>query len=75
MPPSLIQSGLVQSGLAPSTEPHPAGHSLPRDFGQRRRSQDRWPMPLAAAAILGMSVTLWFALIQAGRMAAAMAGY
>jgi len=85
MPPSLATSSLAPSSLPPSgfsdpTLSHPgrslsAGTAVPRDFGQRRPIQgDRWPMPLAAAAILGLSVTFWFVLIQAGRTTLALVG-
>jgi len=70
MPPSF-----GPSGLAPSSHSLPAGTSLPREFGQRRPAEgDRWPMATAAAVILGLSITLWFALIQAGRLAAGLVG-
>lgn len=35
---------------------------------------DRWSMPVAGAAILGMSALAWAILIQAGRMVASLAG-
>jgi|GEM_PF-4377340 len=80
MPPSLAPASLAPSGLSDPSLAHPghplsAGTAAPRNFGQRRPIQgDRWPMPLAAAAILGLSVTFWFVLIQAGRSALALVG-
>jgi hypothetical protein len=70
MPPSV-----GSSGLASSSHPVPAGTPLPREFGQRRPAEgDRWPMATAAAVISGLSITLWFALIQGGRMAVGLIG-
>ncbi len=75
MPPSFNPSGLASTGLASSAQSLPAGTPLPRDFGPRRPAPgDRLPMALAAAIILGLSITLWFVLIQAGRMTLGLVG-
>ena len=64
MPSSLTRSSRAQ--------PEPV---FPRSFGQRAPAPgDRWPMPLAAAAILAMSLAGWVALIQLGRLASTLAG-
>ena len=48
---------------------------LPRAFGERAPApDDRWPMPLAAAAIMGMSVAGWVLLLEAGRALIWLAG-
>ena len=48
---------------------------LPRGFGARAPAPgDRWPMPLAAAAIMGMSAVGWVLLLQAGRALMSLAG-
>ena len=42
--------------------------AVPRGFGQPLPvHDDRWPLPLAAAAILALSVCSWLLLVQGGR--------
>ena len=52
----------------------PAG-PVPREFGRQSPAPtDRWPVPLAAAAILVLSLAGWLALIQGGRSLMALLG-
>lgn len=57
------------------THREPARKAFSRGFGHPAADAgDRWPMPVAAAAILAMSATAWALLIQAGRFAAGLFG-
>jgi hypothetical protein len=63
MPPSIAR-----------TEPTP-DRLLSPGFGRRaEHEQDRWPAPVAAAAILVLSAAGWALIFQGVRLAAALVG-
>jgi hypothetical protein len=63
MPPSIVR-------------PEPASDRLlSPGFGRRADTgQDRWPAPLAAAVILGLSAAGWVLLVQGARFAISLGG-
>ena len=74
MPRSLARSPLASPNrmLPASMLPDPA---VPRGFGERARGlDDRWPMPLAALAIVVLSVSAWLLLAQGVRAVIGLAG-
>ena len=49
--------------------------ALPRRFGQPAIGpDDRWPLPLATLAVLGLSLGGWIALVQGARALLALVG-